>query len=92
VSIYSFQGADADEFDRAREKLRQRVTEAGQEFREVPLDVSFRSTESVLALVDAVFADPIAAAGVTEPGMLRHYADRAGHAGQALHPCSSVVP
>jgi ATP-dependent helicase/nuclease subunit A len=80
-SIYSFQGADADEFDRAREKLRQRVTEAGREFREVPLDVSFRSTEPVLALVDAVFADPIAAAGVAEPGTLRHYADRAGHAG-----------
>ena len=80
-SIYSFQGADADEFDRARDLLRRRVTESGQEFREVPLDVSFRSTEPVLALVDAVFADPIAAAGVTDPGALHHYADRAGHAG-----------
>jgi ATP-dependent helicase/nuclease subunit A len=80
-SIYSFQGADADEFDRARETLRRRVTASGQEFREVPLDVSFRSTEPVLALVDAVFADPLAAAGVAEPGKLRHYADRAGHAG-----------
>ena len=29
-----------------------------------PLDVSFRSTAPVLALVDAVFADPLAAAGV----------------------------
>jgi ATP-dependent helicase/nuclease subunit A len=80
-SIYSFQGADADEFDRARDTLRRRVTAAGQEFREVPLDVSFRSTEPVLALVDAVFADPLAAAGVEDPGTLRHYADRAGHAG-----------
>jgi ATP-dependent helicase/nuclease subunit A len=80
-SIYSFQGADADEFDRARATLRRRVTASGQEFREVPLDVSFRSTEPVLALVDAVFADPLAAAGVAEPGELRHYADRAGHAG-----------
>ena len=33
-----------------------------------PLDVSFRSTAPVLALVDAVFADPVAAAGVVEPG------------------------
>ncbi len=80
-SIYSFQGADADEFDRARVTLRRRVSASGQEFREVPLDVSFRSTEPVLALVDAVFADPIAAAGVEDPGKLRHYADRAGHAG-----------
>ena len=80
-SIYSFQGADADEFDRARETLRRRVEDAGQEFRVVPLDVSFRSTEPVLALVDAVFADPLAADGVAEAGTLRHYADRAGHAG-----------
>jgi len=80
-SIYSFQGADADEFDLARETLRRRVIAAGQEFREVPLDVSFRSTEPVLALVDAVFADPVAAAGVECAGQLRHYADRAGHAG-----------
>jgi ATP-dependent helicase/nuclease subunit A len=80
-SIYSFQGADADEFDRARTLLHRRVTAAGQEFREVPLDVSFRSTEPVLALVDAVFADPLAAAGVETPGELRHYADRIGHAG-----------
>ncbi len=80
-SIYSFQGADADEFDRARATLRRRVEASGQEFRQVPLDVSFRSTEPVLALVDAVFADPLAAAGVAEPGALRHYADRAGHAG-----------
>ena len=80
-SIYSFQGADADEFDRARETLRRRVEGAGDEFREVPLDVSFRSTEPVLALVDAVFADPLAAEGVADAGTLRHYADRAGHAG-----------
>jgi ATP-dependent helicase/nuclease subunit A len=81
-SIYSFQGADADEFDRARETLRHRVAAAGQLFREVPLDVSFRSTEPVLALVDAVFADPLAAVGVEDAGRLRHYADRAGHAGR----------
>ncbi len=80
-SIYSFQGADADEFDRQRSHWRALVTGASKEFRDVPLDVSFRSTEPVLALVDAVFADPIAAAGVTEPGALHHYADRTGNAG-----------
>ncbi len=80
-SIYSFQGADAGEFDRERAHWRELVNRAGKEFRDVPLDVSFRSTEPVLALVDAVFADPIAAAGVTVPGALHHYADRAGNAG-----------
>jgi ATP-dependent helicase/nuclease subunit A len=80
-SIYSFQGADVAGFDAARARWRRRVTAAEREFREVPLDVSFRSTAPVLGLVDHVFADPVAAQGVTEPGTLRHYADRAGHAG-----------
>jgi len=81
-SIYSFQGADADEFDRSRDLLERRVVGAGLSFRKTPLDVSFRSTQPVLSLVDAVFDDPVAAAGVVEPGgTLVHYADRAAHAG-----------
>jgi ATP-dependent helicase/nuclease subunit A len=81
-SIYSFQGADADEFDRSRDLLECRVTGAGQIFRKTPLDVSFRSTQPVLSLVDAVFDDPVAAAGVVEPGdTLKHHADRADQAG-----------
>jgi ATP-dependent helicase/nuclease subunit A len=35
----------------------------------------------VLELVDAVFANPVAASGVCEPGTLRHESDRAGQAG-----------
>ncbi len=82
-SIYSFQGADADEFDRSRDLLERRVVGAGRVFRKTPLDVSFRSTQPVLSLVDAVFDDPVAAAGVVEPGEppLMHHADRAQHAG-----------
>jgi ATP-dependent helicase/nuclease subunit A len=80
-SIYSFQGADVAGFDDARDRWRRRVRDAGKEFRDVPLDVSFRSTEPVLRLVDAVFADPVAAEGVTEPGKLHHYADREGEPG-----------
>ncbi|MCW3477813.1 double-strand break repair helicase AddA [Limobrevibacterium gyesilva] len=81
-SIYSFQGADPDQFERWRAILRQRVRQSGQDWRDVELDVSFRSTAPVLGLVDAVFADPVAAAGVAEPGKLRHIADRADHAGR----------
>ena len=81
-SIFSFQGADPDEFERWRGKLRARVAAAGEAWRDVELDVSFRSTAPVLALVDAVFADPLAAAGVIEPGALHHLADRADHAGR----------
>ncbi len=81
-SIYSFQGADTQEFDRAHDELARRVRTAGQTFRDVGLDVSFRSTTAVLGLVDAVFADPLARPGVIGAAeTLMHYADRAGHAG-----------
>src|SRR5205085_8772791 len=66
-SIYSFQGADPDEFERWRGVMRERVIEARRTWRDVTLDVSFRATAPVLALVDAVFADPVAAAGVVAP-------------------------
>jgi ATP-dependent helicase/nuclease subunit A len=81
-SIYSFQGADTTEFDRSHDELARRVRASGLIFKDVGLDVSFRSTAPVLALVDAVFAGPLAAPGVVGPGaILTHYADRAGHAG-----------
>ncbi len=93
-SIYSFQGADPAGFDLWRGRMRQSVRAAGGQFRDTVLDVSFRSTTAVLALVDAVFADPVAAAGVVavrEP--LRHEAHRAGQAGRVeLWPLVPVPP
>ena len=89
-SIYSFQGADRDEFSRSRIKLAERVGGSGQRWETVTLDVSFRSTAPVLALVDAVFADPVAAKGVVDT-KLEHFADRAGHAGRVeLWPLAPV--
>lgn len=82
-SIYRFQGADAEGFARERAHYAAAVPDAGQEFRPVALDVSFRSTTPVLALVDAVFAEGAARDGVVAEGdTLHHFADRAGHAGQ----------
>ena len=81
-SIYSFQGADPEEFGRSHDRMSARVGGSAQEWRDVTLDVSFRSTAPVLALVDAVFADPVASRGVAEDGPLHHFADRAGFAGQ----------
>ena len=48
-SIFSFQGADAAEFERMRQHFAQWA-------KPVALDISFRSTEAVLTAVDAVFA------------------------------------
>ncbi|WP_428487687.1 double-strand break repair helicase AddA [Rhodopila sp.] len=96
-SIYSFQGADTAEFDRSRNLLERRVRNAGEIWVDGALDVSFRSTAPVLALVDAVFADPLAAPGVVARGeRLTHYADRASHAGLVelwpLAPLPDVPP
>ena len=81
-SIYSFQGADPEEFDRWRGIYGKRVQQAGLLWRPTVLDVSFRSTAPVLGLVDAVFALPEAADGVCAPGELLHVPNRAGQAGR----------
>jgi ATP-dependent helicase/nuclease subunit A len=80
-SIYSFQGAEPRAFAAWQTYYRASVRESGQIWRETVLDVSFRSTPPVLALVDSVFADGLAAHGVCEPGTLRHISNRQGHAG-----------
>jgi len=92
-SIYRFQGADPDGFGRERVQYGRVVPEAGLDFRAVPLDVSFRSTAPVLALVDAVFEAGAAREGVVPPeATLRHYADRAGQAGSVeLWPLLQVA-
>ena len=80
-SIYSFQGADPAEFDRWRAIFGARVTNANLPWREVVLDVSFRSTAPVLTLVDAIFTH--AGPGVYDPAeSVRHRPHRVGQAGR----------
>ena len=80
-SIYSFQGADPAEFDRWRRIFADRVTQANLPWRDVVLDVSFRSSAPVLALVDAVFGG--AGPGVYAPDeAVRHVPHRVGQAGR----------
>ena len=54
-SIYSFQGADPQEFDRMSAIFEQKITEAHQVFQHRSLDYSFRSSSAILRLVDTVF-------------------------------------
>ena len=69
------------------------VQAAGNQWIERPLEVSFRSTEPVLALVDRVFAAPLAASGVCDPGTLEHAAERTGQAGAVeLWPLTPPPP
>lgn len=93
-SIYSFQRADPRAFAEMRELFRSRSEAAGMEWRQVPLTVSFRSTDAVLRAVDAVFARAPARDGVVEPGLvLEHLPFRRNQAGRVeLWPLSVELP
>ncbi|MDJ0946959.1 MAG: double-strand break repair helicase AddA [Kiloniellales bacterium] len=81
-SIFGFQRAKPEEFLRLRGVMAARTAAAGQRWDDVDLDVSFRSTEAVLAAVDAVFAGAAARDGVLPDARpLRHEASRRGQAG-----------
>jgi ATP-dependent helicase/nuclease subunit A len=54
-SIFSFQGAAAQMFDRMRRKFEARFLAGAQAFAHVPLTLSFRSATGVLAAIDKVF-------------------------------------
>ena len=79
-SIFGFQGAAPDEFAGMSAHFERRAREAGMDWLQVPLDVSFRSTESVLRAVDDVFADETAREGVSKV-VVRHTPHRAGQGG-----------
>ncbi|MDU9006040.1 double-strand break repair helicase AddA [Sedimentitalea todarodis] len=55
-SIYSFQGADPEEFDRMQTEFSQRLAGSGEGLQDLTLEYSFRSSEAILRLVDIVFA------------------------------------
>ena len=82
-SIFSFQRADPAGFERSRRLFQRRVAAVRGGFCDVVLDLSFRSTQTVLEAVDAVFANDAARAGLDESGApVRHVAHRLGHAGR----------
>lgn len=81
-SIFSFQGADLDSFTTAKFRFSELVKNAGNNWLDGELSVSFRSTEPVLKLVDAIFSEGSACRGVCQPGTLRHFISRTGQAGR----------
>jgi ATP-dependent helicase/nuclease subunit A len=91
-SIFSFQGADLQSFETYRAKFRNQVQDAGQNWLDGQLSVSFRSTAPVLALTDAVFAQGPARTGVCEDTTLTHGVSRIGQAGSVtLWPLTQAV-
>ncbi len=55
-SIYSFQRANPDEFKRMREVYDERIRAAGKVNKVMAMDISFRSVQPILDVVDSVFA------------------------------------
>ena len=82
-SIYSFQGADPARFGAVGREFRQRAQAMGLDWHEVPLTLSFRSTEPILEAVDHVFAKAPACHGLSwqDGATIQHHAFRVGQAG-----------
>lgn len=75
-SIYSFQGARPEMLLPRRREWREKAEACGALWREVPLNVSFRATAPLLALVDAVFQGKAAALGLPEGEAITHVSAR----------------
>ncbi|WP_377191846.1 double-strand break repair helicase AddA [Ruegeria meonggei] len=54
-SIYSFQGADPQAFDRMQAEFGQKLAESGSKLWDSTLEYSFRSSSAILSLVDVLF-------------------------------------
>ncbi len=82
-SIYSFQGARPEEFARMGALFRAGAAAAGAAWRDIPLNLSFRTVAPILDAVDRVFADDGRTPGLNAytTTAIRHVANRIGHSG-----------
>lgn len=85
-SIFSFQRADPKEFGQRKKFFAGLVEGAGGSWREVEMDIAFRSSPAITQAVDAVFANPAASDGLFFKGdsvekTVHHNPFRRGQAG-----------
>ncbi|MEM9443468.1 MAG: UvrD-helicase domain-containing protein, partial [Pseudomonadota bacterium] len=74
-SIFGFQGADLETYQRLRGIFEERALGANRRLEIIPLDQSFRSAPAILTAVDAVFDDPEISKGVhSGAGSMNHQA------------------
>lgn len=84
-SIYSFQGADPNEFEKQKRNLQNRTKQIDAETKDVRLNLSFRSTEEVLNAVDTVFSLPENLKGLVQNDTLQaHTAYRSSDTGEVI--------
>lgn len=83
-AIFGFQGTSPQYYAGARVRIGQQAKDAGQPFLDLSLDRSFRSTQPVLDMVDAVLGElGPASLGILEDALPRHEG-RAGPGSVAL--------
>ncbi|MEE8258512.1 MAG: double-strand break repair helicase AddA, partial [Sphingomonadales bacterium] len=81
-SIFRFQGAEPEEFEAAKERIRRKAVEANLALEDCALHLSFRSTEAVLKVVDTTFASAERQSGIAAMGeTISHQAERLGQHG-----------
>ncbi|MEM6311694.1 MAG: double-strand break repair helicase AddA, partial [Pseudomonadota bacterium] len=77
-SIYSFQGADPDEFDRMEAAFADKFRAIEAPFVSRSLEYSFRSSDAILQLVDETFRDQPSAGFVTDQKHRAFHGDKPG--------------
>ncbi|MFK7867378.1 MAG: double-strand break repair helicase AddA [Alphaproteobacteria bacterium] len=79
-SIYGFQGARPDSFLAARTGMERAHERTGQLYREITLNLSYRSLPNILKAVDLILKQQSAALGLRDDQSLSHRANRANEA------------
>ncbi|WP_428513734.1 double-strand break repair helicase AddA [Roseovarius sp.] len=74
-SIYSFQGADPEGFDRMKEDFRAKLDVTDAPLQDMEMEFSFRSAQTILSLVDETFR------GLEASGFTQREPHKAFHAG-----------
>lgn len=67
-SIFSFQGAVPEEFEKMRSFFKSKVESAGRKWNDVPMYISFRSVQAVIDVVNFVLRFDPARKGVVDDG------------------------
>ena len=81
-SIFSFQGADPSEFEKMRQYFETKIRDSQNNFQNIPLNYSFRSTEPILRLVNYLLKNEQSKDGVLWEGEEAfHLANRSHDAG-----------
>lgn len=82
-SIYSFQGADPEKFDKISYDFEKKAKESHKDFQRINLEISFRSAPAILDAVNKIFATYPAADGViSENQKVEHKPFRVGQYGK----------